>query len=912
MFWLVAAAASGAAEHDLEVRSRGVPGVLETAAEVVVPVEIHNRGRQAWAAEAGYALSYHWLAPGGEVVIFDGVRTELADPVGPGDGRVVDALVRAPDRAGDYLLQWDVVQEGVRWLSEADPTPPAPLPVRVRASHGFSFLEVDTPRLLVAGGQRQARMVLRNDGTATWPGDGSVSVAAHWLDGDGGVEVWEGRRTAIDRPVPPGAAIALEAAVAAPEGAGRFWLQWDMVEEGVCWFSERDGDPEPPVAVLVLPAALAPPSVVVVLTLGAAVAALGLRWRGRQPSRPSLWAAADVLWFVAALTFKQAWVLGAAGPGLAVPGWALAAAGAAVVGLVLLALPVRVRPWLAWTGALAATAVLYADLLHLRFFGDLGSAAALRSLGQAGQVGSSIASLLELRDLWFWADLPAALLLVAAVGRRGRSVGSRRVPAAGLAAVALAGGLVGAVGVGRAEASLRQVFHATELARRVGVLNLHALDLGRTALRTVARGELDGDKVRGVVRAFAERAPLRAGSGPAFGAAAGRNLVMIQVESLQAFVIGYRVGGEEVTPFLNGLAGGSHWFANVTDQTEEGRSSDAELATQVSLLPPDRGAAAFLYPGNDFTGLAQVLAEHGYETLSAVPFDGSFWNRRLTHPAYGYRHSLFADAFGPGATIGWGLNDRAFLTEMARRLAELPEPWAAYLLTLSLHHPFEGFPEHLEELDVGDWQGTPFGNFLHTMRYLDGALEALVAALDGAGLLERTVVALWGDHDAGFEWSPEIAAAVGRSPDARGWYLSQRVPLVIRVPDLPGPGGPLEVPAGHVDVAPTLAALLGIDPAPYPWLGRNLLGEPGPGPVVGEYRCFRDATHLYLHRGPSLSDGECIELATLRSVPAAACAASFEAARHQVQISEVVLEYDLQEVVRRSLAGELDDRSAAP
>ena len=113
-------------------------------------------------------------------------------------------------------------------------------------------------------------------------------------------------------------------------------------------------------------------------------------------------------------------------------------------------------------------------------------------------------------------------------------------------------------------------------------------------------------------------------------------------------------------------------------------------------------------------------------------------------------------------------------------------------------------------------------------------------------------------------------------------------------------------------MAPTLAALLGVDPAPYPWLGRNLLGEPGPGPAVGEYRCFRDATHLYLRRGPSIEDGECIELATMRIVPVAACAASFDAARHQVEISEVVLEYDLQEVVGRSLAGELDDRSTAP
>ncbi len=91
-----------------------------------------------------------------------------------------------------------------------------------------------------------------------------------------------------------------------------------------------------------------------------------------------------------------------------------------------------------------------------------------------------------------------------------------------------------------------------------------------------------------------------------------RNLVMIQVESLQGFVIGLEIGGREVTPFLNRWARESLWFSNITDQTRHGRSSDAELATQASLLPRTGGAAAFRYGSNDFIGLAEVLARSGY------------------------------------------------------------------------------------------------------------------------------------------------------------------------------------------------------------------------------------------------------------------------------------------------------------
>ena len=76
---------------------------------------------------------------------------------------------------------------------------------------------------------------------------------------------------------------------------------------------------------------------------------------------------------------------------------------------------------------------------------------------------------------------------------------------------------------------------------------------------------------------------------------------MVQVESLQAFVIGLEIGGREVTPFLNRWSDEALWFSNVTDQTGQGRSSDSELATQVSMLPLAGGAAAFRFAANDFT-----------------------------------------------------------------------------------------------------------------------------------------------------------------------------------------------------------------------------------------------------------------------------------------------------------------------
>jgi phosphoglycerol transferase MdoB-like AlkP superfamily enzyme len=322
----------------------------------------------------------------------------------------------------------------------------------------------------------------------------------------------------------------------------------------------------------------------------------------------------------------------------------------------------------------------------------------------------------------------------------------------------------------------------------------------------------------------------------------------------------------------------------------------------VSLLPASGGAAAFRFAGSDFTGLAEILNQRGYTTLSAVPYDGSFWNRRLTHPAYGYTESLFVEDFAAGESVGWGLSDRDFLDQVGRRLEGLERPFAAYLLTLSLHHPFEGFPEHLEVLDVGPWEGTPYGNFLHTMHFFDTSLAGFMAGLERSGLADDTVVAVWGDHDAGFPWRPEIAAAVGENHDPEGWYLSQEVPLFIRVPGAPELRGERTTVAGHVDVAPTLLALLGVDPAPYAFVGRNLLASPGDPPVVGEYGCWRDGDLLFLQGDGSLADGVCIDLATMTRVAANVCAEGYSAARETVEISSLVLDHDLQGRLHEELA----------
>jgi hypothetical protein len=83
-------------------------------------VELENAGSAAWRSRPGtdIHLSYHWLDPRGNVIVWAGAFILLPERVEPGER--IDALVtvRAPMPPGRYRLAFDLVDEGRFWFAE--------------------------------------------------------------------------------------------------------------------------------------------------------------------------------------------------------------------------------------------------------------------------------------------------------------------------------------------------------------------------------------------------------------------------------------------------------------------------------------------------------------------------------------------------------------------------------------------------------------------------------------------------------------------------------------------------------------------------------------------------------------------------------------------------------------------------
>jgi hypothetical protein len=107
--------------------------------------------------------------------------------------------------------------------------------------------------------------------------------------------------------------------------------------------------------------------------------------------------------------------------------------------------------------------------------------------------------------------------------------------------------------------------------------------------------------------------------------------------------------------------------------------------------------------------------------------------------------------------------------------------------------------------------------------------------------------------------------------------------------------------AGQTDFAPTLLALLGVDPANLPFAGRNLLGDPDDPPLLRPYGEWIDRTHLFLSRTSSGRGHSCYSLPQGVFQDEAACRAANDAAARARAIGRLVIVEDLQQRLRDAL-----------
>lgn len=569
----------------------------------------------------------------------------------------------------------------------------------------------------------------------------------------------------------------------------------------------------------------------------------------------------------------------------------------------LFLVPPRRRLVLLWAGSLVVTLLILADVLYFRFFGDILSVPALAEAPQVGMISDSVVALLRPADAFFFTDLVLGLALLPWYLRRHRSAFPAYERPRRVAVLSLTTGLL------LAAVPLSQVWQVGPVryfahlkvrgAARIGLLNYHLYDVGRHAYASATTPPV-GPAERALASACLDEWRLVSDErSDMFGIARGKNLILLMVESLQGFPVGLRVNGAEITPHLNALARRSLTFENFYSQAWHGVTADGEFTSLQSLHPLREGAVPILLGGHHFRTLPHVLSERGYTTLAARGAGGAMWGASVIHPRYGFRHTYYFENFRNTERIGMGLTDKALFPQVTPLLETLREPFMAYLLTLSTHHPYR-IPKGYQELDLGSIGGTKLRNYLQTVHYTDQALGEFIQRLDTTGLLDRSVLVVYGDHTANLGDPRDLETLLTRhagypkrrSPfDDRYWRAANELGFMIHLPHDAAagrrPGG-----GGLLDIAPTALHLLGVEDPGMVMLGRDLTTEGRPF-VVFRDGSFVAGDTLCIVGSASILTPQCRHTRTGVSVPVEGQRPRFEEARRRLAVSDILLHGDL-------------------
>ena len=320
----------------------------------------------------------------------------------------------------------------------------------------------------------------------------------------------------------------------------------------------------------------------------------------------------------------------------------------------------------------------------------------------------------------------------------------------------------------------------------------------------------------------------------------GKNIIVIHAESMQKFAMDLTFNNKEVTPNLNKLANEGIFFSNFYSQVGVGTSSDAEFTFNTSLMPSTKGTVFVNYFDRDYISIPKLLKEQGYYTYSMHANTGEFWNRNTMHKSLGYDKFYNKDSYTIDETIGLGLSDKSFFRQSVDMMKQIKEeenkPFYSLLIMLSNHTPFSDLAlmeDYKTTIDVTidnqtvtrDYlNNTTMGNYLRSVHYADSAIGEFIDNLDKEGLLENTVLVIYGDHDARLDFEDfnllynydPITDTIKTENDEGyipytkyNYELDRKVPFIIWTKDQ-NYNLNVNTPMGMIDVLPTLGNMIGI------------------------------------------------------------------------------------------------------
>lgn len=541
------------------------------------------------------------------------------------------------------------------------------------------------------------------------------------------------------------------------------------------------------------------------------------------------------------------------------------------------------------------SAVMLVDVVHYTYFNSLPSVKMLSQAGQLTDVSDSVKSLLNLKNLFFVIDIPFVIYYIFKINkdmeREFNKTTRIAVPSALLIITITLFTIININGqINSIKLQEIYTFHFTDIKDALSKEE----ELTTLEGNTIFTQE-DLDELK-------ERARLKEGRFTGLGKE--RNLIVIQVEALQSFVVDLVYNGQEITPNINKLIhdSSSLYYDNYYQLLGRGNTADAEFVSNNSLHPSMETPTYDQYEENTFYGLPWVLRDNGYTPWAFHGYKKEFWNRDKAYVNQGFQRFISEEDYEFEETIGLGITDKDFFHQTIDYLKELDSidenPFYAFIVTLTSHNPFD-MPEEYHVLDIkAGHKNTILGNYLQSIHYTDKYIGEFIEELKREGLYDNSVIALYGDHFAIQNTTVEIHEIMeGFLGHKYDYDDIMNIPLVIHIPgeEL---GETISKVGSQIDFFPTILNIMGYDNSKGIIFGRDLNNYEGytnvtpqtimrKGSFVDENIIFEiSRTEIFDHsRARDINTKEELDIQQFRPI--------YERAIEEINKSNFILKHDI-------------------
>ena len=307
-----------------------------------------------------------------------------------------------------------------------------------------------------------------------------------------------------------------------------------------------------------------------------------------------------------------------------------------------------------------------------------------------------------------------------------------------------------------------------------------------------------------------------------------KNVIILQLESIQEFVINKEINGKQITPNLNKFLSENIKFTNMHMQSYS-TTADSEHSTITSLYPMENGMSFSKYYTNTYDDLFKIFKNSNYYTSYMHGNYPYFWNRGNVYGRLKLDDLSLKEQFSDlSENINGDLSDELLYKQAVQKIKQFKTPYISYIVTASSHTPYtlEGLQDRSKiTINVGKYKDTYFGDYLEAVNYADYAFGVFIDELKKEGLYDDTAILVFGDHNGINMYNKEMIDFLNyidkdlTDVDLKLNYT--RVACGMKIPGIKNIK--IDKPVNKLDIKPTLAYLCNVQDGIS--LGTNMFGR---------------------------------------------------------------------------------------